>query len=183
MAGYDPSESSDVKPVDASIRGSRIFEMIFLTLMLLSVIGVGITDFSRKYSPLYWFCMVPVFAVGCLIIQWTRSRESGASVLSILRNQFLLWVGALISISIVFVLLSTGRLNYENTGLVILLLLAFTTYSAGIIADYRLCLLGISLAFALLIMSYMEEYIWVVLILGSIGVVLFLHYLSKKRKR
>ncbi len=178
----NPAEIKDDKlEMDESLQGMRSFEIIFVILMLLSVIGVAITDFSRKLSPWFWFAMVPVFAVGCLVIEWTRARRSGMSSLSILRMQLLIWLGLLVAASITYVLLFTGRLNYENTGLVMLLLLAFATYFTGLILDYRLCLLGISLATTLLVMALLEEYLWVVLLLGVIGVATTLHHLSKKK--
>lgn len=182
MSDKNSAETNDDKSVtDESLQGIRSFEIIFLLLMILSVIGVAITDFSRKYSPLFWFAMVPVFAVSCLIIEWTRARRSGMSRLSILQTQFLIWLGLLAAVSITYVLLFTGRLNYENTGLVMLLLLALATYFTGLILDYRLCLLGISLATTLLVMALLEEYLWVVVLLGVVAVAVTFHHISKKK--
>lgn len=183
MYDKEPAQSSPHKLTESSVHGIKVFEIILLMLILLSVVGVAITDFSPRFGTYYWFAMIPVFAVGCLIIEWTRSRKKGAGGFGVLVSLFLIWTGALLSIGIVYALLSNGRLNYENTGLIILLLLAFATYSAGIILDYRLCLLGISLGLALLLISYLEAYIWVVLILGVAGVGLSFHYLSKRGAR
>lgn len=183
MFENDPAESNPRKSIVPSVHGIGVFEIVFLTLITLSVIGVAITDFSPKWSTYYWFVMLPVFAVGCLIIEWSHHRKRGAGGFNILGRQFLVWIGALLSIGVVYVLLSIGRLNYENSGLVILLLLALATYSAGIIVDYRLCLLGISLGLTLLLMSYLEAYIWVLLLLGSAGVAVSFLYLTKRGAR
>jgi hypothetical protein len=125
--------------------------------------------------------MVPVFAVGCLIIEWAHARRKGISGLGILRTQLLIWLGMLVATFIIYILLFNGRLNYENTGLIMILLLALTTYFSGIILDYRLCLLGISLASILIIVSFLEEYMWVVLIIGTVGLIFIFHNLSKIR--
>ena len=183
MFDKDLPESNLRKPIEPSAHGIGVFEIIFLALITLSVIGVAITDFSPRLSTYYWFVMLPVFAVGCLIIEWSHARNRGAGSFNILGRQLLIWIGALLSIGLVYALLSNGRLDYENTGLIILLLLALATYSAGVIVDYRLCLLGISLGLTLLLMSYLEEYIWVMLILGSVGIVVSLIYLSKRVAR
>jgi hypothetical protein len=37
------------------------FEIIFVALTGLSLIGVGITDFSPAHSYWYWFAMAPIF--------------------------------------------------------------------------------------------------------------------------
>lgn len=183
MSENDLPESNLREPIEPSAHGIGVFEIIFLALITLSVIGVAITDFSPRLSTYYWFVMLPVFAVGCLIIEWSHARKRGTGSFKILGRQLLIWIGVLLSIGLVYALLSNGRLDYENTGLIILLLLALATYSAGVIVDYRLCLLGISLGLTLLLMSYLEEYIWVMLILGSVGIVVSLIYLSKRVAR
>jgi hypothetical protein len=55
-----------------------LYEIIFIVLILLSMIGIGITDFSPADSRLYWLAMVPVFAGACLILEWSRARDKGA---------------------------------------------------------------------------------------------------------
>ncbi len=184
MPKNNPVErKNDNAPMDAYLGGSRTFEIVFIALVLLSVIGVGITDFTRQYSPWYWYAMVPVFAIGCLIIEWTRARHSEMSILRILRTQFFIWVGLLAAVSVVYILLFTGRLNYENTGLVMLLLVSMTTYFAGVVLDYRLCLLGIALASTLLVMAFLEQYMWVVLIVGLIAAAIVFQFSVRKARR
>jgi hypothetical protein len=76
------------------IRGFRTFEIIFITLMVLSLIGVGITDFSPTHSYWYWIAMAPTFACAFLIIEWTRVRSEAKNWLSILKTQLLTWLGS-----------------------------------------------------------------------------------------
>jgi hypothetical protein len=179
MFGKDPANPGDA--VTTKLRhGFHTFEIVFLTLALLSIIGVAVTDFSRKYSHWYWYAMVPVFACCCLIMEWTRAGRNGKSWTLILRTQLLTWFGLLVSIHLVYSLLSTGRLDYENTGLVMLLLVALTTFFAGINLDYRLCLLGGALAVSLLIVAYLEEYVWVLLLMGILAVAVIVHFLRKR---
>jgi hypothetical protein len=54
-----------------------LYEIIPIGLILLSIIGIGITDFSPADSHRYWFAMVPVFAAACLILEWSRARGQG----------------------------------------------------------------------------------------------------------
>ena len=78
----------------------------------------------------------------------------------------MLWLGLLLAVRLVYLLLHTGRLDNENTGLIILLLLALTTFFAGIHLGWRLCLVGGFLGAALVAATYLEEYVWILLILG-----------------
>ena len=111
-------------------------------LIALSIVGIGITDFSPADSYKYWVAMVPIFCGACLILEWSRVRGKGFKWTAILRTQLLHWVGLLVAVRLVFEMLHKGRLDNENTGLVILLLLALSTFIAGIHLGWRLCLVG-----------------------------------------
>ena len=79
--------------------------------------------------------------------------------------------------------LITGRLDNENTGLIILLLLALTTFFAGIHLGWRLFIVGIFLGLALIGATYLEEFVWMFLIIALVVVAIFLllkHYAGTK---
>ena len=151
-----------------------LYEIIPIVLLLLSIIGIGITDFSPADSHLYWLAMVPVFAGACLILEWSRARGKGQKWTTILRTQVLLWLGLLLAVRLAYLLLHTGRLDNENTGLIILLLLALTTFFAGIHLGWRLFIVGIFLGVALIGAAYLEEFVWMFLIIAIVVVAIFL---------
>ena len=66
------------------------YEIILIVLMLFSIIGIGITDFSPAESRRYWIAMVPVFAGACLILEWSRARGSGQKWTTIVRTQLVI---------------------------------------------------------------------------------------------
>ena len=100
-----------------------IYEIVIIGLIVLSIIGIGITDFSPVDSYKYWVAMVPIFCGACLILEWSRVRGKGFKWTTILKTQLLQWAGLLVAVRLVFEMLHKGRLDNENTGLVIL---AFT---------------------------------------------------------
>ena len=151
-----------------------LYESILIVLILLAIIGIGITDFSPAESHRYWFAMVPVFAGACLILEWSRARGKGQKWTTILRTQVLLWLGLLLAVRLAYLLLHTGRLDNENTGLIILLLLALTTFFAGIHLGWRLFIVGIFLGLALIGATYLEEFVWIFLFIAIVVVVIFL---------
>jgi hypothetical protein len=63
----------------------------------------------------------------------------------------------------VYFLLHSGRLDSENTGLVILLILTLATFLAGLRLGWRLCVLGVLLGGVLILAAYLEEFLWIVL--------------------
>ncbi len=160
-----------------------IHEIILVVLILLSIIGIGITDYSPQESHRYWFVMVPVFAAACLILEWTRARGKGQKWTAIVRTQLLLWLGLLLAVRLVYLLLQTGRLDNENTGLIILLLLALTTFFAGIQLGWRLLIVGIFLGVALIGAAYLEEFVWIFFIIAAVivGLLLLLKYYAAKK--
>ena len=81
-----------------------------------------------------------------------------------------------------FLLLQAGRLNYENTGLVILLILALATFIDGIRLGWRFCMAGLFLGATAVIAAFIEEFMWIVLLL-AIGVILFTLYWEKRRSQ
>jgi hypothetical protein len=172
-----------VKAAEKSfLHGLRVFEIIFIVFMLLSVIGAGITDFSPARSFWYWYAIAPVFACGCLFIEWNRVGADRKTWLSILRNQLLTWAGLMVAVHVVFLLLRAGRLTYESTGLVILLLLALTTFVVGINLGYQVCLLGGFLGLIVLMVAYLEEYVWVMVLLAMVGGGVSLYGLKRKSR-
>ncbi|MGB9438507.1 MAG: hypothetical protein WCB15_11230 [Desulfobacterales bacterium] len=143
-----------------------IYEIVIIVLIVLSILGIGITDFSPADSYKYWVAMVPIFCGACLILEWSRVRGKGFKWTTILRTQLLHWAGLLVAVRLVFEMLHKGRLDNENTGLVILLLLALSVFLAGIHLGWRLCLVGGFLGAALVAATYIEEYVWVLVIIG-----------------
>lgn len=160
------------------------FEIVLIILIMLSIIGVGITDFSPGGSHYYWLVMVPVFAAACLVIEWERSRGKGHKWTTVFGAQLLLWLGLLLAVQLVYFLLHTGRLDNENTGLIILLLLALTTFFAGINLDWRLLIVGIILGLSLIGAAYLETFFWLFFLIAIVVVaaLLALKHFAGSRK-
>ena len=109
----------------------EIDEVFLLVLTALSVVGMAVTDAAPDLGLWFWLILAPVYCGASLYIQWSRGRDSTLGWSSILRSQILHWLGLLLAIQIGYLLLYMGRLNYENTGYVVALMLALTTYLSG----------------------------------------------------
>ncbi|MBW2709673.1 MAG: hypothetical protein JRD04_10460 [Deltaproteobacteria bacterium] len=166
-------------------RKRHISEFILILLLLLSVVGIALTDFSPTKGFWYWMAMAPVFCIATIAIEWSRMNRQGESKGRLVWTQAFHWFGYLVIIYMVFLLSSTetGRLNNVDVGLVALLILAFTTFSAGITASWRISIVGIFLGIAVVAIALLEEYLWVILIplaLIVIGAFLFRRRKSKQ---
>ncbi|MGW8188327.1 MAG: hypothetical protein ACWGNK_13700 [Desulfobacterales bacterium] len=137
--------------------------IIMILLVLLAIVGIGLTDFSPLTSHWYWLAMVVVTGIACIVMEWSRARKKGLSAATIVKKEVFIWLSVLVAVNLVYFLFQSGRLDSENTGLVILLILALATFLAGLRLDWRLCLLGVLLGGALILATYMEEFLWIVL--------------------
>lgn len=151
-----------------------IYEIVAVMLTVLSIIGVAITDFSPAGSHFYWLVMVPVFAAACLTLERKRGDGQEQNWKANFRSQFLIWLGLLVAVQVVYLLLNSGRLNNENTGLIILLLLALTTFFVGVNLDWRLLIVGFILGLALIGATYMETFFWLFFLLAAAVIAAFL---------
>jgi hypothetical protein len=167
-------------PTRSFAHAFKIQQTVFLVLILLSVVGVGITNLSPKNSHLYWFCMVAVVAIASIVSGWKQCHDKGKPTKAMLITQSIHWGSALGGVLGVYILLNTGSLDYENTGMVILLLLAFSTFLNGLHVGWRFYLAGLFLSGTFVVMAYVEEYIWVLLLTGVVIAALG-HYLGKIR--
>lgn len=150
--------------------------VIMIVLVLLDIVGIAITDFAPLLSHWYWLAMVVVTGFACIIMEWSRAREKGLEIATILKNEALIWLSVLVAVNMVYFLLRSGRLDSENTGLIILLILALATFLAGLRLGWRLCLLGALLCGALILATYLEEFLWIVLlvVLAAAAVLYFM---------
>ena len=162
----------------------HISEFILILLLLLSIVGIALTDFSPTKGFWYWMAMAPVFCGAGIALEWPRMTRQGESKVKLIRAQILHWFGYLVTIYLVFLLSSTetGRLNNVDVGLVALLVLAFATFCAGISSNWRISVVGVFLGIAVVATALIEEYLWALLIplaLLIIGAFFWRHRKSK----
>ena len=82
----DPAASSDEKGFAKKIHTE---EAILITLMALSAIGIGVTNFKPAGSFWYWASMAPVFAAVSIYMGWSKARSRGEGMSRIIRVQIL----------------------------------------------------------------------------------------------
>ncbi len=151
-------------------------------VLILSVLGIGITNFRPAESYRYWGAMTVILAMTGLVIGWARSRRMKQPVSRMLVVQLVHWGATMFAVAGMFLLLEMGRLNYENTGLVILLTLGFSTFLDGYRISWTFASIGVMMFVAGLLGGYLEQYVWIVLIV-IICVFVVVYLLEKYRNR
>ena len=148
------------------IKKLTLNEWIVIDLMLLSIIGVGITYIAPEKLYPYWLIMVPVFGCACIVLEWSRARGKGMSWWVIIKDQLLHWFGVLVAIYLVYLLRKTEVLSNTNSTLIILLILSLATYLAGIHLGWRLYVVGTFLCAIFILATFLKAYMWVLIVAG-----------------
>jgi len=159
-----------------------LYEYLQLALLVLVVIGVGISYFLPDKSYRYWVAMVPIFGIACTSSEWSRLRRQNLGIWKTVRNQLIHWFGILVSVYLVHMLLNIQLLTKQNAGLVVLLVLALGTFLAGLQLGWRLYVLGAFLWIILVMAAYLQGSLWVMILVGVVMISLFLYLRSRSGK-
>lgn len=177
-------ETDSAKPkkrFSMNLKRFSLETMALIAALVLSMIGIGITDYAPQQSHRYWGAMTLVLAAAALVIGWSRARRRGVPVKEALSTQIIHWLTTIAAIGGVFLLLKSGRLNYENTGLVLLMTLGFATILDGYRISWRFCLIGLLMFVTGIAAAYIEEYLWVMLIVATVAAAAVIYWERHKK--
>jgi hypothetical protein len=161
-------------------------------MLLLSLVGVGITDWAPKNAWQYWSYLVPVFGIICIVEMWRARRPDERHIhMAMLRRQILHWLGLMACIYLVFTFVRMGRVSAENAGLVNLMMLALTMFLEGVHFDWMYLVVGLVLGVFAASAAYLEQYIlfWMLPVAAAAAIIiawrwkLYPMMQEKKRKK
>lgn len=147
-------------------RRFRQEEAIFILLLSLSLLGIGITQFSAEDGYAYWLFMVFIFGTLATSITWLKAKKGQADFAAIIKEQSLHWGYSLIVVGGAFLLQKSGKLDAGGASLVVLLILALSTMLDGIRIGWQFSLLGFFLGACALLIAYIEKFMLAAIILA-----------------
>ncbi len=148
-------------------RKFQIEEAILILLLILSILGIGITDYSPDDGYGYWLIMVVVFGLFAVLIAWLQSKKHDVlDFTHIVKEQFLHWFTSLVVVGGAFLLQKSGQLNEISASLVILLILSLATMLDGIRIGWRFSLVGLYLGSSAVVVAYFENFMWVEIVIA-----------------
>jgi hypothetical protein len=165
-------------------REFKLGDLVFLILVLLSLAGVAVTNYAPERSWLYWAIMVPLFAVISIVSSWSDLRGDPRGWMVVLRLQLLHWAALFLAVYLIYLLYRAGRLDDADTAMTILITLSLSTVLAGVHFDWHFGLVGLLLGLAVLLDTWLEEYLW---IMGTTGLALLVlrfvmgRYVARRR--
>lgn len=149
---------------------STMDKIVFVTLTLSALLGMAITNFSPADAHIYWLSMTLVFAIAAIISGWHRASDRREKA-QLVTSQLFHWGSTLVAVMVVYVFFHSGQVQNETVSLVILLVLSLSTFLDGVHVGWHFSLLGVLLAISTVVISYIDEYIWIIAIMAFLFIV------------
>jgi hypothetical protein len=140
---------------------------LFAGLLALSLLGAYITRNVQDYCHYYWLFMLFVLGLAATVPAYLDSRNDRKN----LQPRLLHWAGCVFATVVIYAYHNAGRLYHEETGLLILLVLAMGAYTDGLKNGRRFTLLGVFLGLIAISAAYADAYLWpLTIVAGAAGV-------------
>lgn len=146
---------------------ATIDKVIFTALILLTLFGVALTNMSPTDAHIYWLAMTLIFAIGAISTGWQRAAEKGEKK-QLVTSQLIHWGSTLIAVIVIYTFLHTGQIQNETVSLMILLVLALSSFLDGFHVGWHFSAIGILLAISVVTISYIDEFLWVIIFIAII---------------
>jgi hypothetical protein len=151
-------------------RSLRIQLIVFCTMLILALIGMGVTESSENGGWEYWIFLVLVYGLVSVVLAWRQAKSRGEPVWRMIRKQVLHWVGVLITLKILFLLEKTDVMSREAISDVSVIILALACYLAGVHFQWMFLIIGIFVGIMALTLAYTEQYmVWLIMIPAAVG--------------
>ena len=162
MSDFMPNDKS-AAPTTAP-KSIWLKELPYAVVLILTLLGVAYTSFTRRPTTGYWEFLVPVVGGVCIWSGWRYAHDKKAQ-LRLVWTQAVHWLAFFAAMNLLLLPSVQRMLNADATGLAILLLLALGTFVAGIhIPALEVCILGLVMALFVPAIAWVEEAALIVLL-------------------
>jgi len=159
------TETSSRSDKNAHRSGHGLQFWLFCSLLALALIGMGLTQATDAGGALYWLILLWIYALFSLARAWLRARERRELIWPQIHLHFFHWLGALVALHIVFVLEQNDILDRDAASDVSLVVLALSSYLAGLHFERLFVLIGITLAIMAVAGAFVEQYtLWLTIV-------------------
>lgn len=135
-------------------------ENMFAAQIGFALCGAYLTNYYEEISHYYWLSLMILSAAAALAPDFSGMQQQSAESTRRFTQHVLYWAGSLFAAIIVYALHRDGRLDIHETGLIILLILAMSTYYDGVIkASKRTAFSGFYLGLIVLSTAFPDTYL------------------------
>jgi hypothetical protein len=160
--------------------GFWLRELPFSLVLILTLIGVAYTSFSKQPITGFWELLAPLIALVCVATGWHNATDSRARFL-LIGTQVLHWLAFLVVMNLMLLPSVQRDFSAEATGLAIFTLMALGTFTSGVhVLSWQVCLLGLIMALGIPAIAWIQNTALIsVLVVGvvvGIGLILWLYF-------
>jgi hypothetical protein len=171
----DPKHPATGTPATFAIpRTWKVGAIAGIIMVLLALLGIGLTTTNSSVAPTYWISLVPLYGVLCVVTAWRR-HDKHLESREVVR-QVLHWVGIGVALALDFYIRGTGVETGIAAGLNAVLLLALGCFLAGIHLDWLFMLVGVLLGAALVVVAKADQYLWLMFVVGGLAIAAMVLY-------
>jgi hypothetical protein len=157
-----------------------IRELPFSLVLILTMIGVAYTSFSKQPIVGYWEILAPLIALVCIGAGWHSANDKAAR-LRLIVTQALHWFAFLLVMNMMLLASVQRDFSASATGLAIFTLLSLGTFTAGVhVLSWQVCLLGLIMALGIPAIAWIENSALILVLIAGvivgIGVVVWWHF-------
>jgi hypothetical protein len=144
----------------------KVASIVAVVMVLLALLGVGLTMANKSAASAYWIALVPVYGLLCIWIARIHQQADGKTDPSLLWRQLFHWIGIGVAIALDFFIGSTSLVTSEGAGINALLLLALGCFLAGVHFEWLFVVVGLLLTLTMVMVVQAEQYLWLIFVVG-----------------
>jgi len=151
---------------------------VALTMLVLAFVGLIFSDIRKDGAWSYWRVMAFVFALLCLWLSWYLRRKKRSLSFVKIYHEIFHWISLILAVYLVSVLVRSGIIGRFAASLEVIVLLALTTFIAGIYIEITFIPIGLMLGLFALGAGALAEYLYSILLPVTVVVILGILWLS-----
>jgi hypothetical protein len=183
------AQSPSVKTITPGAWTSKIESALLRRLLIVGVlsvlvmIGLFLTNVSHLHARYYWSAMFPIFGIVSLWHELAGPNRNPGPLWKRILRQVLHWLGPIVAVQIIFLQLSRGQMDADAVALVTLVILAVTCFMAGVHMDRSFYWVSAALAFAAVVGTEVEAYLWMLAAIAIIAIAITVFAAIALRRR
>ena len=158
-------------------------ELPYFVVLSLTLFGVAYMGFSKQSIVGYWEFLTPVIGLLCVGDGWRHANDRDARV-RLIWTQALHWLAFLVAMNLILLSGVQATFSSNATGLMILMLLALGTFTAGVhILSWQICVLGVIMGLGVPALAWIERSaLFILLIVVAVAAIAMALWWTQRRR-
>jgi hypothetical protein len=146
-----------------------VASIVAVVMVLLAMLGVGLTQASKAAASVYWISLVPLYGILCIWTARIHQQATGTHSAQLIWRQVFHWLGIAVAIGLDFFIGGTNQETALGAGMNALLLLSLGCFLAGVHFEWLFMVVGVLLTVTLVVFVKADQYLWVIVIAGVVS--------------